>query len=108
MGFADFAIKRLIRLYPMILCGVFLGGATSLFGNHGGPAVIITITAASLVLLPMGLVFHQQAYPVNNPIWSLFFELAANAAYGAERRTTHVNAALPAILLLLVSGRGDL
>jgi peptidoglycan/LPS O-acetylase OafA/YrhL len=104
MSFSDFASTRLIRLYPMILCGVLLGGAVSLFGNHGGPAVILAITAASLALLPAGLMFHQLAYPINNPIWSLFFELAANAVYAAERRTIRVTTALPALVVLLVSG----
>ncbi len=104
MGFSEFALKRLIRLYPMILCGVFLGGFVSLFGGHGGPALILAITAASLVFMPIGLMIHQEAYPINNPIWSLFFELAANAVYAIERRTMRVSEALPAILLLLASG----
>lgn len=104
MGFSDFGLKRLIRLYPMILCGVLLGGGVSLFGNHGGPAVILAITVASLALLPAGLMVHQQAYPINNPIWSLFFELAANAVYAVERRTIRVNAALPALIILVASG----
>jgi peptidoglycan/LPS O-acetylase OafA/YrhL len=33
-------------------------------------------------LLPAGLFVGLQAYPVDNPIWSLFFELLANAFYG--------------------------
>ncbi|MBS0408520.1 MAG: acyltransferase [Proteobacteria bacterium] len=104
MAFSDFALKRLVRLYPMILCGVLLGGALALVGSRAGPILILAITVSSLALLPVGLMSHVQAYPINNPIWSLFFELAANAAYGLERRVMRVNAALPAILILLASG----
>ena len=104
MGFSDFALKRLIRLYPLIVCGVLVGGVVMLCENRVSVAQTVVTTAASLALLPIGFLFGQQAYPVNNPIWSLFFELAASAAYGVERRTARRATVLRAIVILAISG----
>lgn len=105
LRFSDFALKRLIRLYPMILFGALLGGAAWLVGkSFGGFGEIVAVTVATLALIPLGLAFHEQAYPPNNPLWSLFFELTANAVYGIERRIFPARKALLAILILSASG----
>jgi len=97
MTFADFCTRRLIRLYPMIFVGAGLGGGVMLLGSHGRHAEDALIVAGSFVLLPLGLLFGRQAYPSNNPLWSLFFELFANGAYAAFPRVSTV-----ALKLLLV------
>ncbi len=42
--------------------------------------------ATSLFLLPTGLLYNLQAYPINNPLWSLFFEFFANLAYAIQQK----------------------
>jgi peptidoglycan/LPS O-acetylase OafA/YrhL len=88
MNMSEFSARRIIRLYPMIFLGSLLGGAVFFIGSmrEGGSqiqAIIFTLT--SLLLLPGGLFFAgKEAYPVNNPIWSLFFEVIANFIYAAR------------------------
>jgi peptidoglycan/LPS O-acetylase OafA/YrhL len=85
LGPGQFMVSRLVRLYPMIFVSVLLGGMM-LVGQMGTPGVppatAALLTFASLLLFPLGLAFGLQAFPPNDPVWSLFFELAANAAYG--------------------------
>lgn len=104
MTFADFCVRRLIRLYPMIFVGAGLGGCVMMLGSHGRYAEDALIIAGSFVLMPLGLLFGRQAYPSNNPLWSLFFELFANGAYAAISRVSTIALKLslvPAAALLL-------
>jgi peptidoglycan/LPS O-acetylase OafA/YrhL len=86
MSLGEFAGRRIFRLYPMILLGSALGGAVYLMGamrDEGSPTQAVVLTLASLALLPAGLIYGKEGYPVNAPIWSLFFELVANFCYAA-------------------------
>ena len=76
-----FAWRRLVRLYPMILIGSVLGTLAAISTHTPRSIVVMGIAAVFIAPLPGAL-----AYPLNLPIWSLFFEGAANAAYGIERR----------------------
>ncbi|WP_431324339.1 acyltransferase family protein [Rhizobium sp. YTU87027] len=78
-------LKRVIRLYPMIVIGVVLGIIASLVSSapyslaiHDMPL----LTFGGLLLLPTGLIRNLEAFALNNPLWSLSFELAANTIYG--------------------------
>jgi peptidoglycan/LPS O-acetylase OafA/YrhL len=87
---------RLIRLYPFYAVGVAVGAfsigmslllarGTSL-GNHDA----LTVTARSFgpdvfmaaFMLPALPMFSPQLYPLDQPAWSLLFELIGNAFYG--------------------------
>lgn len=89
MDVSDFSIKRFIRLYPMLLVGVIFGGlVTYLERLDSGHSThdVLTLTLTAMVLVPFGLFSAGEAYPVNNPIWSLAFEFLANGVYAVERR----------------------
>ena len=89
MTVGDFLIYRLIRLYPIIFASVLLGGALLIGENVWSGVPIIQsalLTLASLFLIPLGLKYGMQAYPPNDPLWSLFFEMVANAVYGVFGR----------------------
>jgi peptidoglycan/LPS O-acetylase OafA/YrhL len=116
MTVPSFCKRRLIRLYPMILIGILLGyvatlGNLQLQGRLNLPADTLLLFA-TLFMLPVGLLFHHQAYPLNNPLWSLFFELFANFVYAVWQRF-RLLAALPnkaalafaAIVLILIAWR---
>lgn len=104
MTFSAFAIKRMIRLYPMILCGVLIGALVSLFetgGDRDAMLGVVALTASALVLVPLGFAFGEEAYPVNNPIWTLFFELSGSFVYGFERRFVRLQGLIPVLALIL-------
>lgn len=78
MTFRDFVRVRLVRLYPMIFASVALGGALLLSSSHFATSEALFLIAAALLLLPGGYATGAQAYQVNNPLWSLFWEFLAN------------------------------
>lgn len=88
MGFARFAAVRLIRLGPLYLLGLVLGVAGVL--PLADPAEVARAALLGLFWLPdfgarawpfgAGLV-SGDLYPLNNPAWSLFFELAVNGMF---------------------------
>ncbi len=43
-----------------------------------------------MLLLPAGLAFGLEAYPINNPIWSLYFEIVANVLYPCLMRAAKI------------------
>lgn len=86
LSFRAFARLRLIRLYPMIFAGGIIGVLAFNPGWARGGAELFWFDATAFLLLPLGLAFHAAPFPVNVPIWSLFFELCANAAYWAAAR----------------------
>ncbi len=116
LAFDRFMRLRLIRLHPMVLAGVALGLAVTAWGcATGGGAFLgraystgdlITGSLLLLILLPAGLVLKQMLYFIDSPLWSLFFEYVASAAYaltggrGVRARTAWlIFAALVVVLL---------
>lgn len=120
MGAGAFAIVRLIRLWPMIVLGGLLAGTYVLArGGAGGRADLVRAlvgTLLGILILPSPASFTRNGwlYSVNQPEWSLLFELVANFIYGAAARwLTATRLAIVAAVgaaLLLASGlaAGDL
>jgi peptidoglycan/LPS O-acetylase OafA/YrhL len=85
LGFWAFAKVRIIRLYPLYLLAFAIAVLTVPAARLAGlrtwpldPAVIIP----GLFMLPtFARGAYGLVYPFNNPSWTLFFELTANAAY---------------------------
>ena len=78
-----FIVVRLIRLYPLIILGVLLGMLVALArgaAEGGNPVDVLMSGVAHLLLIP-GVGSDKHPYPLNDPMWSLFFELAANLAF---------------------------
>lgn len=92
MRWSSFMARRLVRLYPMILAGALLGALSFSPGWHGSLPELVMLNLSSITLLPFGLLFGKTTFPTNIPIWSLFFELAANTAFFASARhgTKHI------------------
>jgi len=95
MNMLDFSLRRVIRLYPMIFIGILLGlvstaGKLTLAGGHG-MATTFGLAISALLLLPAGLFLHLQAFPIDNPIWSLFFEIFANGIYAVQKKYLDVS-----------------
>ena len=81
MTFRDFMIRRVIRLYPMIVLGVVVGTTWfCLFGDQFWSGRLWMIAPLFNLLglpAPLHTKFSFGPFPVNPPEWSLFFEMAA-------------------------------
>jgi peptidoglycan/LPS O-acetylase OafA/YrhL len=71
-----FLRKRIRRLWPTVAAGSLFGLA--LIWRTGGDWPLVA--ALNLLLIPA--LFGAAAFPLNTPIWSIFFELLANAVHG--------------------------
>ncbi len=83
-----FFLKRLARLYPMIVVGVAVGVLAAVFASepHISLHDIPILTVGALLLLPLGLLAGQEAFSINSPLWSLCFEMVASVVYGSAAR----------------------
>lgn len=85
----SFVKVRLIRLYPMILLGLFFGVIVYLakeFGSHAAVpwARVVPNILLSIALVPSPILFDENwefIFPFNGVTWSLFFEIAINIIY---------------------------
>ena len=104
MSAREFCRRRLARLYPMLFVGLLLGAVTFLARQlqlyTGRLPEGLLIAAISLAMIPPGLFFHTTLFLINPPVWSLFFELVANAAYATPLR--HIRGRPGAAILLVV------
>ena len=99
-----FVVARVVRLYPLILLGMLIAGAFLslrwMSGRRDLPLdMIIDAFARGVALIPTltpNPVGPEEAYPLDGPLWSLFFELVVNIIYGLAFRwmTTRVLVAL--------------
>jgi peptidoglycan/LPS O-acetylase OafA/YrhL len=93
MNLGSFLQRRLVRLQPMVVLGMVVGGLTYYFWPvaaypvTGHPAlwkVLLFIGLGSL-LIPAPARFDlrgwQEAFPLNAPGWSLMYEYVANFLY---------------------------
>ena len=88
MTWRRFMAVRTIRLYPMLFLGTALGALLFVLAQIHRQEfhffVSSIVIAGSFALLPVGLAVGLLAYPLNVPVWSLFFEFVANALYGTR------------------------
>jgi peptidoglycan/LPS O-acetylase OafA/YrhL len=95
-----FVIRRLIRLYPLVLAGALLGLLVRLTKSQVDPAsvdplgqvLVAGLLNGALVPMLYGSELTGRAlFPSDGPLWSLFFELLANLAWVTllvRRKTT--------------------
>jgi peptidoglycan/LPS O-acetylase OafA/YrhL len=104
-----FMIARLIRLYPLYLVALAVAISAMIIERaHGGiyGKLIVYWALFELFFLPVPGRGAFPLFPLNSPAWSLFFELIANAGFGAFHRTLTDNklALLVAALALMLNG----
>ena len=83
-----FLLRRWIRLYPLIFVGAVGGVVIALIHDKTDPAraypigSLFTSGALSLFVLPyLGQHIGEKAFSFDVPLWSMFFEIAANLVY---------------------------
>ena len=120
----SFTLRRLIRLHPMVVMGAVIGLICFLL--QGGvqwdgtkisvPQAMAALLCAMLFIPAMpGGVYevrgNGEAFPLNGPAWSLFFEYIGNIVYAVliRRCSTRVVAVLAGLLAvaLIVFTCGD-
>ncbi|MBX9883444.1 MAG: acyltransferase [Novosphingobium sp.] len=118
LSFADFALRRLVRMAPVAMLGALAGGAYLAARAFAAPLRsdplrdVIGANLLNLMILPKlwhGRATGWEMYPANGPLWSLFFEIAVNlvwAAFLAGRGTRLLGGLVIASAGLLVDGCG--
>jgi peptidoglycan/LPS O-acetylase OafA/YrhL len=93
MTMGEFYLRRVIRLYPLIIAGAFGGMlwfASCDLNFRSDPLAFNAVLFAALGLPLRGAQFSFSLFPINPPQWSLFYELLAYICFGAliTRATT--------------------
>lgn len=101
----DFLKRRLIRLHPLIVLGVVFGAITSLIQGSvqwDGTSIPMSMVFLALVmnifLIPAApgsgyeVRGNGELFPLNGPMWSLFFEYIGNILYALFIRRLSLNA----------------
>ena len=93
MSFGSFLKRRLIRLQPMVVMGMIVGGVCFYFqdsvlwpGIHTVPVwkmLLVMLIGFTLIPVTTSLDIRgwQEMHPLDGPGWSLFFEYVANVLY---------------------------
>lgn len=93
MSLWNFCKRRLVRLQPMVVMGMLLGGAlfyfqgSEIFPNLAQTPVwkMLLVMTVGFTLLPVPVSLDirgwTEMHPLNGPAWSLFFEYIANILY---------------------------
>jgi peptidoglycan/LPS O-acetylase OafA/YrhL len=93
MSIGSFFKRRLVRLHPMVVIGSIIGAiffyfsASNLYPGVSrisfGMLMLSAVLGALLIpsVKSMDVRGFGESYPLNGPMWSLFFEYLANIAY---------------------------
>lgn len=94
MSFGTFVKRRLIRLHPMVIIGMIIGAALFylaaspvMFPNIAGTPVLTMLLymILGILMIPtppsVDIRGWREMYTLDAPVWSLFFEYAANILY---------------------------
>ena len=116
MSIGGFFKRRLIRLHPMLVMGAVIGAVAFLFDgcmrwdgsvtSIGWVMVALLLTMFMIPAVP-GAAYevrgNGEMFPLNGPMWSLFFEYVGNILYAliVRRLSTKALAVLVAILGIL-------
>lgn len=128
MTLGNFFQRRLVRLQPMVVMGMVVGGLLYYFqatpvlplAGHAPVWQVLALVLLGSLMVPVPPSFDvrgwQETYPLNGPGWSLMFEYIANVLYAVivrrfSRLALGVLVALSAaalLHLLLTRPEGDI
>lgn len=117
LPFRQFMITRIIRLYPLIVVGALLGGASYLIEaieRHWFGLGVKGALATAFGMLALPQPFLALPFQPNEPVWSLFFEIIANIIFAliaprlSNRVLAIVTSALGVGLVLTICTYGGL
>ncbi|MGH3388477.1 MAG: acyltransferase family protein [Actinomadura sp.] len=99
-----FMCQRFARLYPLYLLGIGLGVVQAVLFLHYHQGSMTWTWSALLAALPFAFVmlptpFDAGLFPLNGVMWSIFFELVANAIWVLFWRPLRSTKVLVAVIL---------
>ncbi|KAA0121490.1 acyltransferase [Methylobacterium sp. P1-11] len=107
MPYRKYYVTRLIRVFPLIFLGTIIAALIEVArpGVANRSAHIVDISVAFLfgaAALPVKLNgdLEQTAFPLNLPVWSLFFEIIANLLFPIWVNAKHKKTILCACVLI--------
>lgn len=119
MSVGQFIKRRLIRLHPMVVLGVIIGvicfaiqGFCNWEGEVCATSTLLIATLMAMFLLPvpqsLDVRGNTEAFPLNGPHWSLFFEYIGSLLYALcirklSTRNLSIWVVLAGVLLLAVN-----
>jgi peptidoglycan/LPS O-acetylase OafA/YrhL len=101
MTIGQFFKRRLIRLHPLIIAGMTLGGifsisASRLYSFFVGETpvwklILVMLIGYTLIPVPLSLDIHGwgEMHPLNGPAWSLFYEYVGNILYALFKKNLY-------------------
>ncbi len=103
LSWRSYMAIRLARLYPAIFGGVLAGAAV--MAASGEPLIPwMTLQWVLLPVLQGAPLNGGELFPLNGPQWSLFWELAVNAAHAAIARALST----PRLIAIVIAAAGAL
>ena len=115
LSLGGFLRRRIVRLHPMLLLGLvwgaiayFLQGGVQWDGTAVSPIWGVIALLTSLLLIPAWpgapteVRGNGELYPLNGPMWSLFFEYIASILYGVVLH--RLSTKFLQVLLLIFAG----
>jgi peptidoglycan/LPS O-acetylase OafA/YrhL len=106
MSVREFVFKRFIRLYPLMFFGVLLGFGVTLASTlhfHRSIGETVALGLSGILVFPLGVFLQMQAYPLNNPMWSMFFEFSALHIYAFNRGRRRIPGPIHALILVFLA-----
>jgi peptidoglycan/LPS O-acetylase OafA/YrhL len=116
MRFADFALVRIARLYPLLIAATLLAASYMAMSGirRGEDLTWVRVLPAALLALPdPSGTLAPDPFPLLPVVWSLFFELLANFVFAARidwlstRRLSAIVAASALLLFLALTHHGN-
>jgi peptidoglycan/LPS O-acetylase OafA/YrhL len=111
LGGGAFIIQRLIRLLPILLPGAVIGALIELgrpnigsITERGVEIGFLSLLGTTAVPWPFSTPLEQTIFPINGPVWSLFFEILANVIFIFVVKSRAMRAW--ALVLMTVGGAG--
>jgi peptidoglycan/LPS O-acetylase OafA/YrhL len=80
LGFKSFLAERMVRLYPTYVVGVLIGIVVAIISYHSADQVSIFPQSALAIFFVPDFA-SKELFPLNNPAWSLFFEVGVNILF---------------------------
>ncbi len=115
IAWSSFMVARFVRLYPLYAVGMTLGALMFLAVGLPADGRFWTSLGAATLFLPTPVSWgFYRPYPLDNPAWSLLFELLVNAAWFAllpklsTRRLALIAALFAPALVAVAVLRGNL
>ena len=104
---ARFYLVRLVRLLPLVILGTLLAAMIEWRrpdivdqARHLKETLLALVCGSTLIPILWSTTLEQATFPLNAPVWSLFFEAVANAVFAPLARMRAGRVVLPPLLAI--------